>query len=204
MNQDLDKKIESYLFWKNEPVFLKDLMNIFKVEKNILMSEIEKIQNRYTNSGISLKMTDDKIVLTTNQDTSEMIQDLIKNELNKDLSKATLETLAIVIYRGPLKRAEIDYIRGVSSQFILRNLQIRGLIEKIDDPKDSRSYLYKPSIELLNYLGINTISEMPEYASVNEDIDKYLESENESLGDSKQEFSKKELEQTENQPEQNN
>jgi segregation and condensation protein B len=174
MNNDLNKKIESYLFWKNEPVNLKDLMKIFQIDKAVLDLEINNLQERYKDSGLSLKLTDEKITITTSPETSELIDELIKEDLNKDLSKATIETLSIIIYRGPIKKSEIDYIRGVSSQFILRNLQTRGLIDKISDPNDSRSYLYKPSIELLNYLGINQISEISDYQAVNNDIDNYL------------------------------
>jgi segregation and condensation protein B len=177
MNNELNKKIESYLFCKNEQIYLKDLSKIFDVDIDIIKNEIENLKKRYQDSGLSLKITDDKVAISTSNESSEFIEKLSKEELNKDLSKATIETLAIIIYRGPIKRPEIDYIRGVSSQFILRNLQIRGLIEKVLDPKDSRSYFYKPSIDLLNFLGISEIKEMPEFEQVNEDIKKYLESE---------------------------
>lgn len=177
MNDSLDKKIESFLFWKGEPVLKKDLCNVFNIGFPTLESELAKISERYLSSGLSLKLTDDRVCITTSSETSEVIEGLIKTDLDRELSRASLETLSIVIYRGPIKRPEIDYIRGVSSQFILRNLQVRGLIDKVVDPYDSRSYLYKPSVELLNYLGINDIKEMQNYAEVNTDIDNFYESE---------------------------
>ncbi|MDO8521070.1 MAG: SMC-Scp complex subunit ScpB, partial [bacterium] len=66
---------------------------------------------------------------------------------------------------GPITRSEIDYVRGVNSTFILRNLLIRGLIEKIDNPKDQRSFLYQPSFQLLEYMGVSKIEDLPEYDS---------------------------------------
>jgi segregation and condensation protein B len=75
----------------------------------------------------------------------------------KDLGKAGLETLSIILYQGPISRAEIDYIRGVNSNFILRNLLIRGLIERVENPHDQRSFLYKPTLELISYLGLSKI-----------------------------------------------
>jgi segregation and condensation protein B len=88
----------------------------------------------------------------------------------KDLGKAGLETLSIVLYQGPLSRSEIDYIRGVNSQFIMRNLLIRGLVEKVDNPVDRRSFLYKPTLALLGYLGVSTVTDVPDYETVRKNI----------------------------------
>jgi segregation and condensation protein B len=98
---------------------------------------------------------------------------LTKEELTRDLGKAGLETLSIILYQGPISRANIDYIRGVNSQFIVRNLLIRGLIDRVENPKDARSYIYKTTIDLLSHLGISKIEELPEYEQVRKDIDSY-------------------------------
>ena len=81
----------------------------------------------------------------------------------KDLSKATLETLSIVLYKNGATRAEIDYIRGVNSTFSLRALSVRGLVEKIQDPSDNRRFIYKPTFELLSFMGVTKVEELPEY-----------------------------------------
>ena len=99
-----------------------------------------------------------------------MIEDLQKEELNKDLSKASLETLSIVLYKNGVSRAEIDYIRGVNSSFTLRALSVRGLVEKTVDSKDNRRYIYKPSFELLSFMGVKSIEELPEYAEVSNSL----------------------------------
>jgi segregation and condensation protein B len=186
MNENLDKHIESFLFWKGEPVLKKELCSIFNIGIPTLERELAKISERYISSGITLKNIDDRVCITTSSETSEIIEQIIKSDLDKELSKASIETLSIIIYRGPIKRAEIDYIRGVSSQFILRNLQVRGLVDKVVDPIDTRIYFYKPSIELLNYLGINDTKEMLEYAEVNKDINDFYESEKDNEGANKQ------------------
>ena len=69
-------------------------------------------------------------MLGTAPQMSATVETLTKEELMKDLGKAGLETISIILYKGPISRAEIDYIRGVQSNFILRNLLVRGLIEK--------------------------------------------------------------------------
>nr|MBP7967168.1 SMC-Scp complex subunit ScpB [Candidatus Woesebacteria bacterium] len=62
-------------------------------------------------------------------------------------------------------------IRGVNSSFTLRALSIRGLIEKTTDPKDSRRYLYKPSFDLLAYMGVASVQELPDFSEVNRSIE---------------------------------
>ena len=123
--------------------------------------------------GVALVFKEDEVALSTSKDVSEIIEKLTKEELVKDLGKAGLETLSIIIYQGPISRAEIDYIRGVQSNFILRNLTIRGLVEKIANPADQRSFLYKPTFELLSFMGVTKIEEMPQFAEAKAEIESY-------------------------------
>jgi segregation and condensation protein B len=116
--------------------------------------------------------------LGTSKDISSLIETLSKEELVKDLGKAGLETLSIILYQGPISRAEIDYIRGVNSNFILRNLLIRGLVERVENPNDQRSFLYKPTLELISYLGLSKITDLPDYETVRKDIEQYKQNEN--------------------------
>jgi segregation and condensation protein B len=120
-------------------------------------------------------------MLGTAPELSKLIEDLQKEELNKELSKASLETLSIVLYKNGASRAEIDYIRGVNSSFTLRALSVRGLVEKMADIKDNRRYIYKPSFELLSFMGVTSIEELPDYTEVSSSLDvaaKNLEEEN--------------------------
>jgi chromosome segregation and condensation protein ScpB len=75
-----------------------------------------------------------------------------------------------VLYKNGVSRAEIDYIRGVNSSFTLRALSVRGLVERLNDPTDNRRYIYRPSFELLSYLGIKSVAELPEYALVQKEM----------------------------------
>ena len=113
---------------------------------------------------------ENEITLGTAPELSKLIEGLQKEELNKDLSKASLEALSIVLYKNGVSRAEIDYIRGVNSSFTLRALSIRGLIEKTIDTKDNRRYIYKPSFELMSYMGIKSMEELPDYQEINNSI----------------------------------
>ena len=150
----LESKIEAILFWKAEPVTTKELASLLGEDVEKVETAVENLHNDLKGRGITLVQWQDEITLGTANSASEIIESLTKEEFGKNLGKAGLETLSIILYHGPLSRAEIDYIRGVNSQFILRNLLVRGLIERIDNPKDQRSFLYKPSLEMMSYLGI--------------------------------------------------
>jgi len=96
------------------------------------------------------------------------LENFIKEEFKENLSPASLETLSIIVYLGPLSRAEIDYYRGVNSSFILRSLLIRGLIERYSDPKRANVYLYVSSFDLLKYLGVSKKEDLPDYGKFKE------------------------------------
>ena len=175
---NLNSQIESILFYIGEPIKIIRLAKLLNKTAEEISNSLDDLQIKLEGRGIQLSKKDDEVVLVTNSVMSPLIKSLKKEELSKDLSKAALETLSIILYRGPIKRAEIDYIRGVNSQFILRLLLIRGLIEKVTNPEDERGFMYKVNFELLNHLGLNKIEDIPEYNNVNESIDKFIESSN--------------------------
>jgi segregation and condensation protein B len=174
-NELLEKQIESILFWKAEPVTFSDLAKILQVPVETIKESAQNLLLKTRDRGMVLIVNNEEISLVTSPETSELIEKLQKEELTKDLSKAALETLSIILYRGPMKRADIDYIRGVNSQFILRILLIRGLIDKKVDEKDERAYVYTASTDALAYLGVQQVKDLPQYEEVNRDIDTFLE-----------------------------
>lgn len=186
---EIEAKIEAILFWKGEPISQKKLSEILsssaeparqlaggasdgqgKFGQKEIDEAIKKLKVSLQNRGVALIENGNEIMLGTAGELSQLIEGLQKEELNKELSKASLETLSIILYKNGASRAEIDYIRGVNSSFTLRVLSIRGLIEKIADAKDNRRYIYKPSFELLSFMGIKSIEELPEYAEVSNSI----------------------------------
>lgn len=170
---DISCKIEALLFWKAEPVTLKKLASLLKVDLPSLKKGLDKLEQDLSNRGLSLVRNQDEVMIGTNKEFSSLIEEITKEEISRDLGKAGLETLSIILYQGPISRADIDYIRGVSSQFILRNLLIRGLVERVDNPTDARSFLYKPTLSLLSYLGIKKIEDLPEYNQIRSEIDSF-------------------------------
>lgn len=168
---NLESKIEAILFFKGEPVSLNKLGEILKVSKSEITGAISNLKTSLGNRGMVLIEKENEIMLGTAPEFGKLIEDLQKEELNKDLSKASLETLSIILYKNGANRSEIDYIRGVNSSFTLRALSIRGLVEKSADPKDSRRYIYKPSFEVLSFMGIKSIEELPDYSEVHKETE---------------------------------
>lgn len=167
---NLENKIESILFWKGEPMELARLASIFKVELADIQNALGSLRVSLANRGVVLIEEGNAVMLGTHPDMSNVIEELQKEELNKDLSKASLETLSIILYRNGATRGEVDYIRGVNSNFTLRALSVRGLIERIEDPEDKRKYIWKPTFELLQFMGISRIEDLPEYEKVNTNL----------------------------------
>ncbi len=167
---DLDKNIEAILFHKAEAVKISELAKILDAPKDDVETALNDLEKNLEGRGVTLIKNKEAVMLGTTPETAIIIEKLIKDELDKDLGKAGLETLSIVLYRGPIKRSEIDYIRGVNSSYILRNMVMRGLVERIN-VSESRSFVYRPTFELLAYLGVSCVEELPEYGSVNEEIE---------------------------------
>ena len=167
---DLEKKIEALLFWKGEPLKRKKLAEIFNVKNEEISEALEKLKKVHQERGVVFLEKDDEVILGTAPELSDFFEKLQKEELNKDLSKASLETLSIILYKNGVSKANIDYIRGVNSGFTLRALSVRGLIERITDQKDNRRYIYKPSFELLSFMGIKSVEELPDYREVSDSL----------------------------------
>lgn len=181
---NLSKNIEAVLFISGGPVSISRLSAIFKKTDEEIKKALNDLEISLENRGIRLVTNQNNVMLGTSADTSEYCEELIKEELNKTIGKAGLETLSIVLYKENATRAEIDYIRGVNSTFTLRNLSIRGLVERKINPKDKRSFVYSPSFELLRYLGINKNSELPNFLEFKNQLDASLkETENEKSTD---------------------
>ncbi len=163
--------IESTLFIKGSPVSIIQLAKNIKVNKQEIEKIVADIVEDYAQNkrGLTIIEKDAKIQMVTNPDNADYIEKMIKKDLQNSLSKTALEALAIVAYRGPISRPEIDAIRGVNSSFILRNLLMQGLIIKKTKSTNQRSYFYEISFEFLKKIGINNIKELPDYEKLSTD-----------------------------------
>ncbi|KKR68554.1 MAG: Segregation and condensation protein B, partial [Microgenomates group bacterium GW2011_GWA2_40_6] len=147
--QQLDIQLEAILFSRGEPMTIKKLSAVLEKTEAEIEEAITILKQKLENRGLKIVTLNDKIMLGTDPSLSSVVLKINKEEIESELSKASLETLSIVFYKGPISKKEIEYIRGVNSSYILRNLSIRGLIEKTTDEKNSRSGVYKITFDLL-------------------------------------------------------
>ncbi len=164
----LKKIIEGILFISGEPVALKKVAKVTGAKKEEITAALNSLQVDYQDRGLSFVIMDDQAQMTTHPHISSFVQVFLKSDLSEHLSKAALETLAIIAYRGPISRLSIEAIRGVNSSFILRTLLIRGLIERKPHPQDARSYLYEITFDLLKKLGLSKKEDLPDFGKLRE------------------------------------
>lgn len=169
---DTTSKIEAILFYKGEPVSIKRLSEMLELSGDETAEAISLLTEklRSENRGVRVMENAGSVMLASAPEASALIEGIMKEELARDLGKAAVETLSVVLYLGPIPRSRVDWIRGVNSTFILRNLMVRGLIERISNPNDERSFLYRPTFELLAHLGVARADEIPDYEMVRTEI----------------------------------
>ncbi len=169
--EELASIIESLLFVSGDPLSVARLARIAEVSEE----ETEQALNALEESmfkerrGLFLIRKDGGVLLASHPNYAAFVERLVRSERESVLSRAALETLSIVAYRGPIGRADIDSIRGVNSTMTLRNLLLRGLIERQDNPNDTRSSLYSPSFAFLEMLGLSSRSDLPDFGNLSKD-----------------------------------
>jgi segregation and condensation protein B len=163
---ELAKQIEATLFYLAEPVRISALCKTLDVKKDEVVSALSELSKIYEGRGLALIQHDDAVSFITSPEMSDIVQKIAKEEYEGDLGRASLETLAIVAYKGPISRKEIDYIRGVNSQYSLRLLLLRGLIERKNKIGDERVSLYTVTMDALLHLGLKSMNELPEYDNI--------------------------------------
>ena len=174
---NIEQKIEAILFFKNEPVSIGELSKLLNVSRENLQLSISNEQKEYRDRGSVLVTDGEEVSFGTHPRQSELIEKLQKEEFSRELGKAGLETLAVIAYRGPVSRREIDQIRGVNSGFILRTLLIRGLIERAESVVGERSFTYKPTLKLLEHLGVTSREDLPEFETAFKKVTEFVNSE---------------------------
>ncbi|KKS46635.1 SMC-Scp complex subunit ScpB [Candidatus Azambacteria bacterium RIFOXYD1_FULL_42_11] len=163
--------LESLLFTAGHPVTVKKLAEILETGEIEINGSLKELVDDYEKNerGLRLVFFDGKVQLVASPYSVEPVKKLIKSDFEEDLSPAALETLAIISYRGPISRAQIENLRGVNCSFILQSLAIRGLIGKYNNPEDGRSYIYNITFDFLKHLGLNKLEDLPNYMNLRDE-----------------------------------
>jgi segregation and condensation protein B len=169
--EKLESVIESLLFVSGEPLAVSRLAQVSGTSEEEVSDALSGLAEAYAAScrGLMLVRRDGEVQLATKAENASYLESMVKGALQESLSKAALEVLSVIAYRGPIARAEIEAIRGVNCSMTLRNLLMRELIERQGNPNDSRGYLYVVSVRFLRELGLGGASELPDYEALRRD-----------------------------------
>lgn len=155
---------ESLLFVSGEPIKLKELASIIESSEDFAEDVLKELMFKYEaqERGIRLLNINNQYQLVTKPENSDYVQKLLKTNIRQALSQAALETLAIVSYRQPVTRIDIDEIRGVKSDSAVLTLVDKGLIKECGRMDVAgRPILYATTEEFLKNFGLNNIKDMP-------------------------------------------
>lgn len=158
--------LESLLFTAgDEGLSLKQIAEVIEVEENVAMEIIESLKREYdqdSKRGITLVQMAGIYQLVTKKENAIYLKRLVDSPSTATLSQAALETLAIIAYKQPITRAEIEEIRGVKTERPLQTLMAKALIKDVGRAEGTgRAYLYGTTNEFLDYFGLRGIEELP-------------------------------------------
>jgi segregation and condensation protein B len=161
----LSVKLEAMLFVAAEPVTTAQLATALDVSNSVVERGLNELDASLASRGLRLQRHAGRVQLTTAPVLAELIERFLGLEATSHLSRAALETLAIIAYQQPVTRPQIDSIRGVNSDSMMKSLLNKGLIlesGRADGP--GRPILYSTTPEFLQHFGLNSILEMPPLA----------------------------------------
>lgn len=164
--KQLMSKIESLLFVTGDDgLTIKQLEIITDEHSKDLIEAIKALQKDYASSevrGIEIKELAGTYQLISKKENAEIIQKLVENPTNQSLSQASLETLAIIAYKQPITRIEVEDLRGVKSERPIHTLVAKGLIHEVGRAEGTgRAILYGTTNEFLNAFGLMNLQELP-------------------------------------------
>jgi len=169
---DISAKLEAILFYKAEPISVNRLAEVLGVDEKDVQNGLVELDKKLAGRGVVIVRSKNEVELRTAPETSGLIEKLLREDGSRELGKAGAETLAIILYRGVASRRDIDWIRGVNSSFIIRELCARGLIAR--SSRDKRGFVYEPTAELLAHLGAARAEDLPDYDKVKKELESFV------------------------------
>ena len=168
--QQLLCALHAILFIYGEEISVGRLAKALGTEKETVQELIASLREELSreSQGLMLLEAGDGIQLVTKPELAPYLEEFTKEEFQEELSKASLETLAIIAYLGPISRAEIDYIRGVNSTFILRSLLLRKLIDRAPSVERPGILVYEVSGDAMRHLGLVRREQLPDFEKYRE------------------------------------
>jgi len=176
--------IESLLFVSGDPLTIKDISNALEISTNTIKGILDEMIKEYEEEkrGIKLISINGEFQLVTKAENSNYIQKLLKKNKRQSLSQASLESLAIIAYKQPITRVDIDEIRGVKSESAMQRLLEKDLIKEVGRLEvPGRPILYGTTEEFLRQFGLKELNELPSLDLYKDEEDKLIENMSEMI-----------------------
>lgn len=155
-------RLESLLFVAAEAVPPSQLAEALEASLSEVQEGLRELEQALTSRGLRLQWHGGRVQLTTAPEMAELVERFLGLEVTSHLSRAALETLAIIAFQQPVTRPQVDAVRGVNSDGVIKSLLGKGLIQetgRADGP--GRPILYGTTPEFLQYFGLSSLSELP-------------------------------------------
>jgi len=154
--------LEALLFAAPAPVTLSQLASALEITTHQVELGLKELETYYQTRGLRVQSHAGRVQLTTAADIAPLVERFLGLEITSRLSHAAVEALAIVAYRQPVTRPQVDAIRGVNSDGVMRSLLNKGLLQEVgraDGP--GRPILYATTPEFLQHFGLNSLEDLP-------------------------------------------
>lgn len=163
--------IECILFVSGEPVSVRELCRVFSMTELEMRTLLNDAATTYENDarGLLLYITDDSVQLISNRVYAPFVEELLQPKRSKTFSQAMMETLTIVAYRQPITRSEIDFIRGVRSEYSINQLIKQELITEVGRKEViGHPQLLGTTDKFLRRFGLHSLAELPDYEKLSD------------------------------------
>ena len=171
MNNNFSQSIEAILFATAGEYTYAELAKLLETDIDTIAGAVEELKRHMEGHGIVINELNQVVSLVTRAEHSALIERIRKEELSKELSKASAETLAVIAYAPGVSKSQIEFIRGVNVSYSLRALSMRGLIES---QGQGRALTYHPTLQMLEHFGVSSIEQLPDYVATKTKIDQLL------------------------------
>lgn len=167
----LRARLEALLFAAPGSVTLAQLATVLELPQPEVEKGLAELEAHYNEGGLRVQRHQGRVQLTTAPEGAPLIERFLGLDASSRLSRAALETLAIVAYQQPITRPEVDAIRGVNSDGVMKSLLSKGLVQEVGRAERAgRPILYSITSDFLQHFGLNSLAEMPPLTPPGEDV----------------------------------
>lgn len=159
---DIPAALEALLFVSAEPVAPSQLATVLEVSASAVEQGLQQLDGELQTRGLRIQRHGGRVQLTTAPEMAEKVECFLGLEAASRLSRAAMETLAIVAYQQPVTRPQIEAVRGVSSDGVMKSLLGKGLVQEVGRTEGpGRPVLYGTAPDFLQHFGLNSLMELP-------------------------------------------